>query len=120
MKSRAWTLVHGGGQWGQSRRLAQCDGNAANGNSVPVIGGAELVHDFERRRWHAVGVDDDRAYIDLQGPLPLAISHEMGVAGRETEQVDLSLIVRLHHERLAEKVIEDGVVHEDDLWDASN
>ena len=44
----------------------------------------------------------------------------MGVAGRGTEQVDLSLIVRLHHERLAEKVIEDGVVHEDDLWDASN
>ena len=42
-----------------------------------------------------------------------------GFAGRGTEQVDLSLIVRLHHERLAEKVIEDGVVHEDDLWDAS-
>ena len=50
----------------------------------------------------------------------LSISHGMGVAGRGTEQVDLSLIVRLHHERLAEKVIEDGVVHEDDLWDASN
>ena len=39
------SLVHGGGQWGQSRRLAQCDGIAANGNSV--IGGAELVHDFD-------------------------------------------------------------------------